>query len=317
MPRPASTPGPAHRVEHTDPVPDDALVPALAALTRGDRRAATDAARRAHDADGDPLARALADHLQDPAGASVYDQPAAFAAFIDGGGNIPLYQAVSRALATAHDRHRVRTLLDVGCGDGRALVPALHTSGHRPAVVDLLDPSPALLGAAVRRMADEAPAITARPWATTAQAFTATDLHEQTWDLVQATFALQSLPADERTSVLTALRPHTRHLLVVEFDVPDLPHDSTENLRSLATRYRQGLREYTTDRDLVARGFLMPVLTGQLLPAAPGTARTNYEQPAPAWAAQVADAGYQHVRVDRLHDYWSSPAFVLTARGGA
>ena len=58
----------------------------------------------------------------------------------------------------------------------------------------------------------------------------------------------------------------------------------------------------------------MPVLTGQLHP---GAVRATFEQPAGAWVEQVREAGYTDVVVTVLHDYWSSPAFLLTARGAA
>ena len=53
------------------------------------------------------------------------------------------------------------------------------------------------------------------------------------------------------------------------------------------------------------------VLTGQL---APGARRSTWEQPATAWAAQLESCGYREVEVEPLYDYWSSPAFLLTAR---
>jgi hypothetical protein len=64
----------------------------------------------------------------------------------------------------------------------------------------------------------------------------------------------------------------------------------------------------------VAQGFLMPVLAGQLAPEA---ARATWEQPSWAWQRQVERAGYTDVTIRPLYDYWSSPAFVLTARGTA
>jgi hypothetical protein len=53
------------------------------------------------------------------------------------------------------------------------------------------------------------------------------------------------------------------------------------------------------------------VLTGQLTP---GARRSTWEQPAGAWADQLAACGYRDVTVEPLCDYWSSPAFLLTAR---
>lgn len=290
---------------------------ALTALTRGD----VAAARQAVAGGGSLVARALAQHLGGLDGGSVYDRPAAFEAFIRGGGNVPLYAAVGETLGGLYDRGRPEGVLDVGCGDGEALVAALGASRHRPARLDLVEPSPALLSAVVQRLQPDDPEVDdpeVRTWPATAQAFVAT-LGDPgspgpagSWPLAQSTFALHTISHDERTTVLTALRPRVGLLAVVEFDVPSAPAGSPEHLRFLARTYEQGLSEYDDDRDLVAQGFLMPVLTGQLRP---GAVRATWEQPMAAWVSQVEESGYRDVRARALHDYWSSPAFLLTAYG--
>lgn len=293
---------------------DGSVERALGALVVGD----VDRARREVAGGGTPLARALAEHLRDDGHGSVYDQPAAFEAFIRGGGNVGLYAAVSAALADLYDQHRPEAVLDVGCGDGTALLPALAAAAHHPARLDLLEPSAPLLDAALRqvgRWQDTSGAgtqVTSRP--TTAQALAADAGEDATWDVLQSTFALHTLEHGQRTEVLRRLRPRVDRLAVVEFDVPDAAVGSPDHVRFLARTYEQGLAEYTDDRDLVARGFLLPVLTGQLRP---GAVRATFEQPAAAWGRQLEDAGWAEVAVRPLHDYWSSPAFLLTARGGA
>ncbi|GAA3600820.1 hypothetical protein GCM10022223_15580 [Kineosporia mesophila] len=69
-----------------------------------------------------------------------------------------------------------------------------------------------------------------------------------------------------------------------------------------------------TDRDLVAPGFLMPVLVGQLRP---GAERVTFEQGSGRWKAQLSQAGYHDVHHSPLYDYWSAPAFLITAHGEA
>ncbi|MEV1118966.1 methyltransferase [Actinosynnema sp. NPDC049800] len=276
---------------------------ALRALAGGD----VDGAREALRGGGTPLAAALAEHLAAARTGSVYDQPAAFEAFIDGGGNVGLYRAVTEALARVYARARPSSLLDVGCGDGRALRPVL-ASEHAPASVTLVEPSAALLDEAVRALAGYD--VDARR--TRVEPFAAALPADAVFDVAQSTFALHTLPHEVRDGVLADLVGHVGVLAVVEFDVPDLPPASPEHLRFLAEAYERGLAEYEEDRDLVAQGFLMPVLTGQLVP---GATRATWEQPAARWAEQVERAGFTEVRVTRLHDYWWSPAFLLTAAG--
>ena len=271
---------------------------ALTALTEGDRRRARELA-----AAGDSLlALALTAYLDDEAGGSVYDQPAAFAAFISGGGNVGLYAAVAAALADQYRELTPLRLADIGCGDGRVIGNALAASGHLPDSITLVEPSAALLAEAVRAVTPT------RAYAGTVQSFLSEVDTE--FDLVESTFAMHTIPHVERGQVLALLRQHTKRLVIVDFDVPAVEHGGPEHLRFLADTYERGLSEYTENRDLVAGGFLMPVLVGQLTP---GAQRVTWEQPAAAWRAQVEKAGYTSVSVATLHDYWSSPAFLLIA----
>lgn len=282
---------------------------ALDALAAGD----VDRARAIVRTGGSPLARALSQYLASDPATSVYDQPAAFEAFINGGGNIGLYRAVSEALAGIYTRTRPASLLDIGCGDGRALLPSLAAADARPAGLTLVEPSAALLDTAVRGLAEHGLTgsgldLDARN--TRVEPFVA-DLNTA-FDVAQSTFALHTLSHEVRDQVLTALAPRVGVLAVVEFDVPDVPHAGPEHRAFLAETYERGLAEYDADRDLVAQGFLLPVLTGQLLP---GARRVTWEQPAARWVEQVERAGFTNAAITPLCDYWSSPAFLLTATG--
>lgn len=306
---------------HAPTVPAPTTLRALQALVEGD----VDAARLAVQVDGSLLGSALRQYLDREVEASVsgsvYDQPAAFEAFIRGGGNVPLYCAVSAALADLHDDHRPGSLLDVGCGDGTALLPALRSARHRPARVDVVEPSEALLQAAAAGLRDwqdgsAAAGSTVHTWPLTVQEFLAAPRGStpEAWGIVESTFALHTLAHLDRSTVLRELCRRTDVLAVVEFDVPEAPVGSAEHVEFLARTYERGLAEYDEQRELVAQGFLMPVLTGQLRP---GAVRATFEQPAAAWVEQVRSAGFTDVVVTVLDDYWSSPAFLLTARGGA
>jgi SAM-dependent methyltransferase len=276
-------------------------VAALRALTEGDvTRARAELAVRVNR----PLLNAaLGTYLAASADGRVYDEPAAFTAFVAGGGNVGLYAAVSAALAERYTRYGAESIVDLGCGDGRAIAAAL--AGRGGMAITLVEPSVALLDSA--RNALDGHAVTAH--AVDATTF-ATGLAER-YDLAESTFALHALPPGERSAMLAALRRHVSRIVLAEFDFPAHPAGGTEHLTFLADSYEQGLAEYGADRDLVAQGFLMPVLTGQL---APGARRSTWEQPATAWAAQLESCGYREVEVEPLHDYWSSPAFLLTAR---
>lgn len=299
---PAGSPdaGPAD----TERVPH--VVDALQALVHGDRAAALDALAGDRSRVGVALAAFLA---TEPGAGSVYDQPAAFAAFIRGGGNIGLYAATSAALADQYGRYRPKSLLDIGCGDGAALLPAL---AQQPVpVVEVVEPSAALLTVTAAALAGVA-GVEARTAHATVQDFLAGLGPDRRWDLVESTFALHTLTTAERTDALRELAGRAARIAVVEFDVPDLTPGTPDHLAFLAQTYERGLAEYTDDRDLVAQGFLMPVLVGQL---APGAVRATWEQPAAAWRAQVTAAGFTEVEVRPVFDYWSSPAFLLTGRG--
>ncbi|MEC3974639.1 class I SAM-dependent methyltransferase [Amycolatopsis sp. H20-H5] len=284
----------------------DVLTDALTAYREGDTEAAAGHAAKADSRLGTELATYLAGNTGGP----VYDQPAAFTAFIRGGGNLELYRRLSAELARRYDDTRPESLLDLGCGDGLAVVPALELATHVPARIDLVEPSTALLDAASERL--DALDVEVSTFDDDAQDFLMMDAASE-WALTQSTFALQSIPPADRAEVLRTLRPRTGTLLLAEFDVPEYTEGSPEFLRSLVTRYERGIAEYGEQASLVAQGFLLPVLLG-LVNAVNATAgRTNWEQPASAWVAELEEAGYAEVGVELLADYWWSPAVLITA----
>jgi ubiquinone/menaquinone biosynthesis C-methylase UbiE len=276
------------------------LADALAAHRAGDHDQAAELAAQAGRA-GSSLADELRTYLAGEGSASVYDRPSAFTAFIRGGGNVGLYRALSAALAARYDDTKPESLLDLGCGDGLAVVPALEQATHEPGRIDLVEPSAALLEGVHERVPS------AQCWQSTAQEFLARD--DLGWDLTQSTFALQSIEPEQRAEVLRALQPRTGTLVLAEFDVPEFTEGSPEHLRSLVERYERGVTEYGEDASLVAQGFLLPVLLGLVA----GQERTNWEHPAATWAEQLKTAGFTEVVVEPLADYWWSPAVLITA----
>nr|WP_239646967.1 class I SAM-dependent methyltransferase [Nocardiopsis salina] len=199
--------------------------------------------------------------------------------------------------------------MDVGPGDGLALLPALNDATGPAPHVDLVEPSTALLEQATDAL--QAQGIAHRAHNTTAEDLLTTH-PDQRWDLAQSTFALQSLPPHERGPVLHALAQRTRHLSVVEFDVAHVPDPFDPHwFDSCLQRLERGLREYENERDLVGTGFILPVVLGHFATHT----RTNHEHSVQDWAHDLEQAGFTHVRTHHLCDYWWEGAWLLRAQG--
>lgn len=287
-----------------------AVVAVLRLLSEG---RTADAASAAADAalarDATPLAAALAAHLASDRAAPVYDEPAAFAAFISGGGNVALYAAAIDALRALHQRLCPPSVIDIGCGDGRVTAAVLLPS---TAAVTLVEPSVALGEHAVAACAAPGRRVELIGDGALDALHTAGG---QRWELAQSTWALHAIAPAERQRVFEELAERVQTLLVVEFDVPAFEEGSTEHLAYLAERYEHGVAEYA-DQPAVVGGFLVPVLVGQL---DPDRQRYTFEQPIASWREQLHRAGFM-VTVQRLAPYWWADAWLLVAEapsGGA
>ena len=238
--------------------------------------------------------------------AGVYVDGEAFAAFIRGGGNIGLYAAASEALNAVYKQYETLSLLDIGVGDGLALLPAMTKNIHR---LSLIEPSEAMLARTTAELSRWGVRYEAYP--TTLQAFMQTG-GAPTWDVIQATWSLQSIPPDERPAIFGWLRAHGERVLIAEFDVPlfdELYHP--DRVRHVLARYEQGLAEYADDGGLVAQGFLMPVMFGYFDRSAD---RTNWEGPVEGWIEGLRAAGFRSIRTQALYPYWWADAVLLDAR---
>lgn len=235
---------------------------------------------------------------------NVYVSPEAFGAFIRGGGNVPLYEHTSAALRRIYVQYDSLSLLDVGVGDGLALLPALTPNVRR---LDVLEPSLAMLNqtsAALNARGIDHRAINA----TVQQLMTAAP---DVWDVMESTFALQSVRPEERPAVLAWIRRHAGRALIVEFDAPDFAEMyDPARVRYFVERYARGLAEYADDGGVVAQGFLMPVFFGGF---DPGEARVNWEMPIAEWARLLREAGFNAVRTEPIYDYWWAPAALIDA----
>lgn len=234
----------------------------------------------------------------------VYVSADAFTAFITGGGNVPLYAATSHALHQIYCEYQTLTLLDIGVGNGHALLPALAQHVHH---IGLLEPSAVLLREVSAQLSAQGISYTTFP--ESLQSFVKHNTAD--WTLAQATYSLQSIPPLERPALLRALRTRTQRLILTEFDVPlfELLY-APDHVEYVIERYERGLAEYQENQQLVAQGFLLPVMFGYFDQSA---MRTNYEQPRDAWIAELQTAGFNSVVVRELYDYWWAPAFLLDA----
>ncbi len=236
---------------------------------------------------------------------NVYVTPDAFGAFIRGGGNVPLYQNTSAALQRVYGEYDSLSLLDIGTGDGLALLPALTPNIRH---LDVLEPSLAMLNKASdelnRRNIDH------RAVNATIQQFMVASPGR--YDVIESTYAMQSLRPEERSQVLAWLRRHAGRLLIVEFDAPYFAGMyEPARVQYFVERYERGLAEYADDGGLVAQGFLMPVFFGGF---DPGEARVNWEMAIAEWVRHLRDAGFADIRTELIYDYWWAPAFLIDAR---
>ena len=240
-----------------------------------------------------------------PAGRSnVYVDDAGFAAFIRGGGNLPLYARVSAALRQIYQTYPQLRLFDIGVGDGRALLPALTANISQ---LDVLEPSAAMLRKLCALLDQRG--LPYQASCCPLQEFVRAP--RGNWDVIQATFSLQSLSPQERPALLAWLRAHGQRVLLVEFDVPAFDAMfAPDRVQSIVARYARGLAEYEETRDRVAQGFLMPVFFGYFDQTAQ---RTNYEQPLTAWVQALQAAGFRSVQAQLLYSYWWAPAYLLDA----
>jgi hypothetical protein len=148
---------------------------------------------------------------------------------------------------------------------------------------------------------------------TTIQAFMDSETGQDgSWDIIQATWSLQSVPPEERGPIFAWCRAHGERLMIAEFDVPDFSATfDPERVRYIVMRYERGLLEYLDDEGLVAQGFLMPVMFGYF---DRGAARTNWEGPIQGWVDDLRAAGFEDVRTRKLLDYFWADAYLIGAQ---
>lgn len=239
---------------------------------------------------------------------NVYVSAEGFRAFIRGGGNVPLYQETSAALTRCYPSEPFQ-LLDIGVGDGLALLPALTPTVKR---LTLVEPAAPLLERTSRELTTLGVGFDA--FAGTLQEFVAQpDMQSRRWAVAQSTFCLHGITPAARLALLGWLRAHCEVLLVAEFDAPRMDEPlRPETMRHVLSRYRLGLAEYVGAHfEAVAQGFLMPVMFGYVDRSA---TRTTFEHPTADWEQQLRDSGFTRIERRLLYPYWWAPAWLLVAR---
>jgi hypothetical protein len=294
-------------------IPEDALdcfYLALLAFSENDlTRAVTLTLQAARYQPANPVfaeAAVYLDRVVEQGKAGVYLDGEAFAVFIRGGGNVGLYAATSDALRRVYAEYQTLRLFDIGVGDGLALLPALTDPITR---LDLIEPSAAMLAKTTAAL--EARGIPYHATNITLQNSIAAET-PQKWDIIQATWSLQSVPPADRPAAFRWMQAHTDRLLIAEFDVPDFPlMFAPQRVRYIIERYERGLTEYAGDGGRVAQGFLMPVMFGYFDHTA---ARTNWEGPIAGWVADLRAAGFDTVHTHKLFAYFWADAYLIEAR---
>ncbi|WP_224364901.1 class I SAM-dependent methyltransferase [Hyalangium versicolor] len=239
---------------------------------------------------------------------NVYVSAEGFLAFIRGGGNVTLYQETSAALRSSYPVKPFQ-LLDIGVGDGLALLPALTPAVQR---ITLVEPAAPLLERTTQELTTRG--VGFETFAGRLQEFAAAPgMQSRRWDVAQATFSLHNVAPSDRLALLSWLRSHCGALLVAEFDALRMDEPlKPETVRYVLSRYPAGLAEYRgADFDTVAQGFLMPVMFGYMDRS---VTRTTFEHPMSDWELQLREAGFTHIERRLLFPYWWAPACLLVAR---
>ncbi len=248
----------------------------------------------------------------------IYQDADAFENFIRSGGNVAMYAALERIIATAWDTYHPTTILDIGSGDGRLIAGVLRYTQLQPLpALDLVEPSESLLSKTLEQLSQHDPPVKTQGFNGTIQDLLGEAPSTAHWDLCQATWSLHNLEPDERSRLFHWLNDHCTTLLVAEFDVQAeaYPLLSQDRVRLIHDRYLAGITEYTGHMDpalegRVKQGFLIPILFGYFRS---DSTRSTYEQPIGSWSAEIQAGGFGPPKKELIYPYWWADAYLLTA----
>jgi len=232
-----------------------------------------------------------------------------FEAFINNGSNILLYNETVSALREVYLQYRqMFSLFDVGAGDGRALLPALTRNIKH---LGFLEPAKGMYDRLYSKL-ESINSFHFESHCDTFQNFIKKNkASNSNWDVVQATYSFQSLSLSERLDSFKWLNKHSGRVIITEFDVPKFESMfHPDRYKYIIKRYRKGLREYSVYRNIVAQGFLMPVMFGYFDKS---LNRVNYEQPISDWVGDLNQSGFKKVKTKLLYNYWWASAYMIDA----
>ena len=240
---------------------------------------------------------------------NVYASAEGFEKFIRGGGNLPLYANTSALMNDVYKKSGSQNLLDIGVGDGHALLPALS---EQISELDLVEPSTVMLEKLTHELDKLKISFQAYPMQWQQFRDQLGSNSRRVWDIIQMTFSAHTFLPDERSALLDWCVKRCQHFIIAEFDVPLFSDMLTPDVIGYyVSKYERGLTEYRNEEP-VMQGFLMPVFFGNF---AHSSERVTFEQTAVHWQTDLEEAGFSIIQKYPIYDYWWAPAFMLKAKG--
>jgi ubiquinone/menaquinone biosynthesis C-methylase UbiE len=263
----------------------------------------------------------------------LYVDPSGFEAFTRGGSNVALYEAVHEALGKLYaSRGSDLSLLDVGCGEGAALVPALKRAQEAARAegreefplkkIALLEPS-SMLAACERKLREAAEAL-----GISVEVESISSNIEQVcsslehFSFVESSFALQNVNKHDRARVLSELAKKCDVFVLIEFDcsaidLSEAARFEDRTIDGFLEKYIGGVNEFNAQlsesyglsenqMSAAIEGFLVPILFHNFT----GHSKLN-EQSAAQWLDELRTT-FSDVRVQTINEYWWAPCVMFT-----
>ena len=237
---------------------------------------------------------------------AIYVTPNGFNRFIRGGGNIELYENLIQLLRRLNAQNNGLKLLDIGAGDGRALLPSLTANVDS---VDIIEPSKQMLSGLCAALDERQ--INYRSFNDPLQEFVREE--RERWDIIQATYSIHTIPIEERKTMLEWICRHGKTFVFTEFDIPEFASPcKPDSFRYYFEKYETGISEYEEgeERDVVAQEFLIPVLLGNLHK---DDNRVTFEQTMDYWKSDLKSVGFQNIELTLISSYWWADSYFVKA----